>query len=284
MLLVVLVLPAAAHPDGQAQSQLDYASFLMKEQDYFRAISAYKQIAYFSNDAETKNFCLLQIAKAYHKSNRFKASIRFVSRLLNQPLLPDGCFNRAQMYLGLNYYGLRVYPMARTHFQKAAADDTSGFASYYLALLELEKGDWKGASKSYQQVSLQFGQTQIGLLSGQLSEEVLRGEAIRSKNPYLAAGLSTILPGSGQFYCHHYYDAIQAFLYVSAFTFASYAAYTYDKDHGRNYLRTGIAVSIAGLFHVGNIIGAQRTASYYNLKQRQTFLDQVRKKVFSIEY
>lgn len=284
LLLLVFVLLATAHPNVFAQSQLDYAHFLMNDQDYFRAISIYKQVMYFSDDAETKNFCLLQIVKAYHKSNRFKASIKFLSRLLNQPQLGNSYLNRAQIYLGLNYYGLRVYPIARDYFQKAAPADTTGFASYYLALLELENGNWKDASKSYEQVFLRFGQTQIGLLSKQLSEEVLKGEGIRSKNPYLASALSTILPGSGQFYCHHYYDAIQAFLYVSAFAFTTYAAYRYDKHHSKNYLGTYIAISITSLFHIGNVIGAQRTASYYNLKQKQRFLGQMRKKAFSIEY
>ncbi len=284
VLLVVFVFLATAHPDVFAQSQLDYARFLMNDQDYFRAISAYKQIAYFSNDAETKNFCLLQIARAYLKSNRFKASIRFLSRLLNQPELDDGYSTRAQIYLGLNYYGLRTYWMAEDYFQKVVPTDTTGFALYYLALLESERGDWKAASETYKQVFQQFGPRQVGILSKRLSEEILKGEGIRSKNPYLAVGLSTILPGSGQFYCHHYYDGIQAFLYVSAFAFATYAAYKYDKNFKDNYLTTYVGICVTSLFHIGNIIGAQRTTSYYNLKQKQRFLGQMRKKAFSIEY
>lgn len=284
VLMFILILLATTHANVFARSQMDYAEFLMKDEDYFRAISMYKQIMYFSDDVVTRNFCLLQIAKAYHKGNRFKASIKFLSRLLNQSHLSASYLNRAQIYLGLNYYGLRSYTLAEDQLQKAVSTDTTGFASYYLALVELEKGNWRIAGESYERVSQKFGHTRIGILSKQLTEEVLKGEDLDSKNPYLAAVFSTILPGSGQFYCHHYYDGIQAFLYVGAFALATHAAYRYDRDFNKNYISTYIAFSITSLFHIGNIIGAQRTASYYNLKQKQRFLDQIRKKAFSIEY
>lgn len=283
-LILIFPLLILIHINVFAQSQMDYADFLMKEQDYFRAISVYKHIMYFSNDFETKNLCLLKIAKAYYKSNRFKASIKYLSTLQNQQQLPDSYFNRAQIYLGLNYYGLKVHTMAEDYFRKAVPTDTTGFCLYYLALLELEKENWRGASKSYEQVFQKFGLKEIGTLAKQLSEESLKGINISSKNPYLATFLSTILPGSGQLYCRHYFDAIQAFLSVGAFAFASYAAYRYDKNFNNNYLNTYIAISITSLFHIGNIIGAQRTASYYNLKQRQRFLERIREKAFSIEY
>jgi len=61
LLVLVFVLLVTTHPNAFAQSQLDYAHFLMNDQDYFRAISVYKEVMYFSDDAETKNFCLLQI-------------------------------------------------------------------------------------------------------------------------------------------------------------------------------------------------------------------------------
>ena len=121
-------------------------------------------------------------------------------------------------------------------------------------------------------------------MSDQLSKDVLEGDNIYRKNQYFATILSSILPGSGQFYCHHYYDGIQAFIYVGAFAFGTYTSYRYDKNFNTNYFSTIATASITGLFHIGNIIGAQRTAGYYNLKQKQKFLDSIRIKVFSIDF
>ena len=256
----------------------------MKDNDYFRAISVYKQILFFSDDIDTKNFCLLQISKAYFKSNNYNGSIKFLSRLLNQSIISNDFLSTAQIYLGLNYYGLKVYPIAENYLKQASSKDTTGFSSYYLALLDVEKSNWNSASEKYKDIHRQYSQKQIGVLSEQLSKEVLEGNNINKKSPFFASFISTILPGFGQFYCNHYYDGIQAFIYVSAFSFVTYASYRYDKEFNTNYLSTIAASSITGLFHIGNIIGAQRTASYYNLKQKQNFLDSIRIKVFSIDF
>ena len=256
----------------------------MNDQDYFRAISLYKRMLFFSDDMETKRLCTVQIARAYLKSNRYKSSIRYLSRLLNEYDLDGQCLSRANMYLGLNYYGMRVLPMAEDYLNRAAAHDTTGSAWFLLALLDLETGDWERSAETYRQVAQRFGDERVGVLAEELSTEVLNGRSIAHRNSYLAAALSAVIPGSGQVYCQHYYDALMAFMYVTAFAFASYATYRYDDKFNDNYVSTACAVSITGLFHIGNIIGAQRTADYFNHKQRQRFLDPIRKKVFSIDY
>ena len=267
-----------------SQSKKDFGDFLMKDQDYFRAISTYKELFYFSSDLDTKKYCLSQIAKAYWKSGRYKASIKFLTRLLNQPQMSQDYYNNAMIYMGLNYYGLKVNTMAEDYLLKVTASDTIGFSHYYLALLEVEKGNFEKASTKFKEIYGLHPYSNIGIVSNQLSSEVLKGYKIKHKIPFLAVSLSAILPGTGQFYCHHYYDGIQAFLYVSAFAFATYAIYKYDNKFNNNYINTYISISITSLFHLGNIIGADRTARYYNLKQKQNFLDKIRNKVFSVEF
>ena len=267
-----------------AQSEMEYANYLMDEKDYFRAISEYKKLFYFSNDIETKNECLLKISKSYLKSNKFKSSIRFSSRLLNRPNISMDQFNKSNNYIGLCYYGLKVFPMAEDFFNKAVSSDTTGFSLFYLALLDVEKSNYREASKKYSTISKNSISPELIKVSEQLSSDVLKGYKIKSRNSYIASFLSTILPGSGQIYCKHYYDGIQSFLYVGAFAFATYASYKYDKKFNNNYINTYITLSITSLFHIGNIIGAERTATYYNLKQKQNLLDEIREKVFSIDY
>lgn len=266
-----------------AQDQIDYAEYLFNDQDYFRAISIYKQIMFFTDNAEIQNYCLFQIVRAYYKSNRYKASIKYISRLLNQPNLPDRYFPRSQIYLGLNYYGLKIYPMAEDYFNRALSSDTTGLSLFYLALLKAEKEQWKEASELYQKVHRQFPYSNTSDLADELSKDVLMGSDISKRSSFLSALLSTVIPGSGQFYNHHYYDGIQAFLFVGTFTFATFAAYRYDKNFNNNFLTTYAAVSITAIFHLANIIGAQRTAKYYNLRQKEKFLRQIREKAFSVE-
>ena len=281
MNIIVLIIMAS---DIFSQTQMDYADYLYAEKDYFRAISEYKRLLYFTNDNHIKNHCLLKISNAYLKSNKFKSSIRFSSRLLNQEDVNTDHFNKANNYIGLSYYGLKVFPMAEDFFRKAASSDTSGFSLFYLALLDVEKSKYEDASTKYHEIFQNFPDSEVSQLSQQLSSDVLKGYDVKRKNSYLAALMSAVLPGSGQIYCNHYYDGIQSFLYVGVFAFATYAAYQYDKHCTGHYVHTAIAVSITGLFHIGNIIGAQRTASYYNLKQKENFLNHIRESVFSIDY
>lgn len=267
-----------------SQSEMGYANWLFSEQDYFRAITEYKKLFYYSEDIDTKNECLLKISKAYLKSNKFKSSIRYSSSLLNQPNLSVQQISKANNFIGLSYYGLKLFSMAEDYFKKTENSDTTGFSLFYLALIDVEKYKYKEASTKYYTVYQNYPKSKVAELSKQLSSDVLEGYRVKTKNSYLAALLSTIIPGSGQVYCNHYYDGLQAFLYVSAFAFTTYASYKYDSKFNNNYVNTYIASSITSLFHIGNIIGAQRTASYYNLKNRQKFLNQIRKNTFSIDY
>lgn len=278
------VLALLAGYGGRAQNTADYASYLMQERDYFRAISEYKRILFFSQDPAEKQFSLFQIAKAYHFSNRYKSSIQYATRLLNQPDLPADYLPKAQIYLGLNYYRMRVFPLAEDHFRQAQSADSSGFALLYLGLLRAERGQWAQAGGSFREAAAQFPAGPAGALAGELSEDVLLGEKLPRKSPWLATMMSALLPGSGQIYNRHYYDGVQAFLFVGAFSFASYAAYRYDRDLNTNYLSTYAAISLTGIFHLANIIGANRTARFYNYRQKEKFLEQVREKVFREAY
>lgn len=277
---IILFLPA----DIFAQSQTEYADALMAEQDYFRAISEYKRVFHFSSDTTQRNTCLLKISKAYLKSYRFKAAIRFSGRLLNQPGVGVHQSNKAYNYIGLSYYGLKVFGMAKHYFNKTLSSDTTGFTPFYLALLDAEKGEFQLAGDKFYGVHQRYPYSEISELSLQLSGEVVKGYNVKRKSSFLAALMSAALPGSGQIYCNHYYDGIQAFMYVGAFAFATYAAYKYDKHCNNNFVHTYIAAGITSLFHIGNIIGAQRTAAYYNMLQKQKFMDRIREKIFSVDY
>ena len=278
------VLALLATRPGPAQSEADYAAYLMQERDYFRAISVYKRLLFFTDNPAEKQFSLLQIAKAYHFSNRYKSSIQFASRLLNLPDLTADYLPKAQIYLGLNYYRMRVFPLAEDHFRQAQSADSSGFALLYLGLLQSERGHWTQAGSTFREAAEQFPTGPIAAISAQLSQDILLGEELPRRRPWLATMMSALLPGSGQFYNHHYYDGVQAFLFVGAFSFASYAAYRYDHDLNTNYLSTYAAISLTGIFHLANIIGANRTARFYNYRQKEKFLEQVREKVFRETY
>ena len=101
----------------------------------------------------------------------------------------------------------------------------------------------------------------------ELGETAQKAKDMSSRSPLLATALSAILPGSGQIYCKHYADGFQALTFVSAFAYMGYIANRYDVEHGRARARTYVSLSLASMFYIANLFGAERTAEYYNQKQ-----------------
>lgn len=264
--------------------QLRFAEYLMQDRDYFRAITTLKEVLFLNDTPATRQYCLYEIATAYQKSNRFRASIRYLSRLFNEPEVTPEFLNKGRIRLGLNYYGMRVFAQSQHAFNQATPGDSTGIALTYLALLEAERGNWITSSSYFGQAAAVAPDSDLGQVTRELEGKVLSGEQLSSRSPTLAAVMSAILPGSGQFYCGHAFDGIQAFLYVGAFSLASYMTYRYDRDINDNYVATYATLSATALFHSANIIGAYRTAGYYNLRRREVFMDGVRINVFSVDF
>ncbi len=266
-----------------AQTKTGFAAHLMGERDYFRAISEYKRLAFYSRDSVEIRNSYLQISKAYYKSGRYNASLQYAAYLLNMGKLPADIQIRAENYMGLNYHAMGLYNRALHVFSENAKLDPGPFSRLYEGLVLTEAGKWKQAANTYKMLNKYPAEPFAGL-GGELSTKVLQGVNIPQKSPFVAGAFSALFPGGGQIYTDHPIDAIQAFLFVGAFAFSSYMAYKYDSENNRSYLTTGVALSITALFHAGNIIGAYRTAEYYNQKKRNDFIGGIREKVLKLDY
>ncbi|MGH7451093.1 MAG: DUF5683 domain-containing protein, partial [bacterium] len=95
------------------------------------------------------------------------------------------------------------------------------------------------------------------------------------KSPFIASSLSFVLPGSGQLYSGHTYDAVQAFLFTASFGFAAYAIYKYEHSFKEHLELTYIGISITAIFHAAKVIGANRTAHYRNWKKNRDFIKSI---------
>jgi tetratricopeptide (TPR) repeat protein len=263
-------------------NDLGYAKSLMLDNDYFRAISVYKEIEYNNDNDSIKTYCRLQIAKAFFKSEKYKSSIQYLSRVLNQPTASLKDKQKANINMGIAYYKLKVFPLALNCFTQT--NDSSGYAMFYSALIDIETENTDSALSKYRYLTKPEFDLQLREKSSQLATIVQNSNTGQRKSPFTAAAMSTIIPGSGQIYCKHYYDAMQAFLFVSSFAFASSLAYRYDHSQNTGYATTYIALSITAMFHFGNIIGASRTAKYNNYRAKEAYMSQFRDTTLSIDY
>lgn len=98
-----------------------------------------------------------------------------------------------------------------------------------------------------------------------LSEVLNKGH----KSPWLAAGMSAIIPGAGKIYAGQTGPGVASFLAVG-----SLAAITAEQwnHHGAKDWRTIVAGSLCGIFYIGNIYGSWVSVSI----QRQNIKDETK--------
>lgn len=130
---------------------------------------------------------------------------------------------------------------------------------YELAALSLLEND----ASSYLEHSGHFKRESYAMAPGEEVFDKIYHERFeqKSKSPWLAAGLSTVVPGLGKIYSGAYSEGIAAFLLVGSFTgFAVENALRNGMDDWRSILFT----TIASLLHLGNIYGSYISVSLYN--------------------
>ncbi|MBM3712539.1 MAG: hypothetical protein FJW56_03775 [Actinobacteria bacterium] len=265
-----------------SQTNDDFANYLMKNEDYFRAISVYKELYFFSEDSSAKLKYLYNIMRAYHLSDKFGLSNSYADHILENYKFDNKILANLHLYRGLNYYQQFLPDVADDCFNKANELNNNGLAKFYLGIIEIDKLNWQAAYKIYLDLAKNNDNEKIVFLSNHLAEKCLEFPKINSKSPLLASVFSSIIPGLGQVYTGHYYDGLQAFLYCAITSFAAYSSYRYDKNFNTNYVTTYVSVPIAAIFYFANILGANLTTKYYNQRQQQNYLDSFRKIVLSI--
>lgn len=85
------------------------------------------------------------------------------------------------------------------------------------------------------------------------------------KSPVLALGMSAVLPGAGQLYTGHTYDALQAFVFTGALSYGAFASWRYELDReSPNLVLPVLSSAIAAVFYLSNVRGAHASAARAN--------------------
>ncbi|MCK4791040.1 MAG: membrane protein insertion efficiency factor YidD [Desulfobacteraceae bacterium] len=261
--------------EGSSQIQgKGYAEELFRQGDYFRAITEFKRRIYLSPEDST--YCLLQIARAYRHSGKYQSAMAYASSVLERPDLTNQQNHDANLTLGLSYMGQRLSIMATQYFEAAQATDPHGISTVCLGWIQANRENWLGAEQIFRSVAEASEDSPIRRAVLQLVPLAEQGPLLPQKSPLFAVVLSGLVPGAGQFYSGHTYDGLQAFLLTTSFAIASYAMYKYENEPGRSLRMTYIGVGITGLFHAANMLGAYRTATYFNWRQRDNHLRKIR--------
>ena len=260
-----------------------YADALSKNGDYYRAISEYKRLSFYSTSDSLNTYYNYQIARAYYKSKKFKSSVQYSNILLAGNEVGEHYRYLANIYLGLSYMELNRPSLASFHFKEAALYNSNGFAKLGLGVMAAKTTRWMDAIKLFSEIEEESKNTVIKESAEQMLHLSKFGPNLPSKSPKRAAALSALIPGLGQVYTEHYYDGLQAFMFVSAFAYATRSIYLYENNLKDHLTFTYISIPITAIFHFSNIIGAKNTAKYRTVKLRDDLYGRLRARYLALE-
>jgi hypothetical protein len=273
--------PVPSAVDGQREA---FAQSLMNERDYFRAITVWKELRFSTREPQKRMQYALSIASAYRRSNRFSSALNMLPHVLNLDGAPENMRTEMSLIGAESYLGLKTPMQAQVLLENTAPAPGSRFAAkrdLLLGVVQADINEFDAAAARFHTLSLVPSPYQE--LARALEQRARGAKDMPHRSPFAAALLSGILPGAGQAYTGHWVDAAQALLLVGAFGFTSFIAYSYERERDRPFVLTTISLSLTTILHIGNIIGAERTARYFNQRQRDVYVDGIRTQALSVQ-
>lgn len=223
-----------------APSVWGFAESLYGSGEYYRAVSEYKRLLHFFPQSPEARKAGVRIGQAYLRGGQPGQAILQFSTLLQQPrmasLRPDLLYLRGLSRLELEPG--TPYRLREPHIERALKD-----------LRAIPPG-WAGSRPVR------------GFLAA-----MEHPRDVPAKSPWLAAGLSAVVPGAGSAYVGNYAEGALAFVFNALFITASVQAFHRHNDG------LGVVLSVGALaFYGGAIYAAANGAQRFNDRQRAAYL------------
>ncbi|MCX6137466.1 MAG: hypothetical protein NTV54_08240 [Ignavibacteriales bacterium] len=107
-----------------------------------------------------------------------------------------------------------------------------------------------------------------------LSKILSEGQLIQRKSPWLAGGLSLLIPGAGKVYTSEWQDGLYSLLYVAFTGYLSYSGFNAD---GISSVKGWIFGCLSATLYAGNVFGAVQSAQVFNVTVKLAFLEKIKR-------
>jgi TM2 domain-containing membrane protein YozV len=134
-----------------------------------------------------------------------------------------------------------------------------------LCLMALE--GWEEASGEFERVATDCPQSPNRSRAVFLVGQAEKGPGLSSRSPAAAAVFSAVVPGTGQMYSGRFRDGLRHLIFNGLLIYTVYWL-ARDDNYTGAYLVAGITLP----FYVGNIVGAKRSAEWFNATKRSEFV------------
>lgn len=258
-----------------ANPQYRYAEQLFESGDYRAARLAYKRLLFYDPDTEFRDIADYRIAQTYYYQNdatRAEGLFRkFPAIHPNSPLR-----FQSQLMLGQLHFDAGAYSQARSSLfellHTSEEPEVIAAAHYLRSWCYIHTTDWNRAISELRQIDA----SQTGAFPGEkvheLADTLLKETPLPSKSPQVAGWLSTVVPGSGQFYVGKMKEGVLAAALSGTFIYLAV-----DAVRDRRYIDCAGISLVGWQFYWGNRTGAQQLASEYNKHHEQAFIEALKR-------
>jgi hypothetical protein len=238
-----------------------YAEYLSISQQYTLAAEEYERLVYFDSSNVVFKY---KLVKSFRLSGDLKSGIKRVysfygNSLDTMPQMLATEFVKLQLLTD----SLSVAENFIQQENKLTLENKPVFQTCNLLL----SGEYNQASLLAKEAASKNPAFPAGIIK--LTDKAVK---IKFKSPFIAAGFSAIIPGTGKFYTKNWADGVFAMLFVGGNAWQAYRGF---HEHG---LKSGYGWAFASLsasFYIGNVFGAVKAARRYNKNKRNEINNQV---------
>jgi tetratricopeptide (TPR) repeat protein len=258
---------------------IEYAEFadaLVGEGDYERAITEYKRVAFLANSSVVDAWSKSRIGQSYYEGGKWEeAASSFMAAAKDSPTMTDrrnACFRAAASYFNAGRYDESSDHLARCVSENPIADSEcrqTVHLRFLNGLNAFASGEWLGSAGEFNELAASCPDWKYRNRAYYLEAMCEDGSDLPMKHPNLAAGMSAVIPGSGQVYTGRVYDGFRHLVFNGLLIYSVYQLFK-NEYYAGGYLLAGVTLP----FYVGNIVGAKRAAEGRNATTRARFVSQ----------
>ena len=238
-----------------------YAEYLFSSHQHSLAAEEYERLIYF--DEDNAGF-RLNLIKSYRLSGDLNSGINRIYSLYGDSLfqMPE---NLAKEFMTMELLtdSLSQVLDFLNRTRTISGSSRAVFQSYSLLLA----GDYEKSGLFIRNAI--SDDTPIPLNILMISE---KAERMKFKSPFIAAGLSAVVPGSGKFYTKNWTDGLISLMFVATNAWQAYRGFNAD---GVNSAYGWIFTGLSSSFYIGNIFGSVKAAKRYNKNKKNEIDNQI---------
>ncbi len=277
---------AGKEPDQSRERLEHYAGFadaLAEMGDCERAATEYLRAAYLAQTPDFRFWARMRIGSCLYGQRLWEpATVEFREAASLSTEAPDRDLARflaaGSAFNGLDYSLcsdlLESFDSPRLRMDAACmhADQREGKVTREhwlflngLCLMGLE--DWEDAARSFGEVPEACPRSPNAERAAFLAGRARQGPELPGRSPTAAAIFSAVVPGSGQMYSGRARDGLRHLIFDGLLIYTVYWL-AREENYAGAYLVAGITLP----FYVGNIMGAKRSAEWFNHAKRTEFI------------